>query len=162
MTQAKLSDVPLYGKADVPEIAYAGYKANIDMFLLATIEKQRLRVDCEGRGAPMDVHIDSPLAVVDVAFTFVKAPSEEGLAKIADALQGYGFGPVAISKTASVYTVDNIPINLVVGKLARIANPTAGTPKGYCTIESAVASYYLFLGMFSYECNPLADPFHRD
>jgi len=147
MTQAQLSSVPLYGKAEVPEIAYAGYKANIDMFLLATLEGQRLRVDVEGRGAPMDRDItNNPLAVVNVAFTFVKQPTEEGLEKIRLALESYGFGSVAISKTSSVYVVDNIPVNLVVSKLARLANPTAGTPKGYCTIEAAVASYYLFLG----------------
>jgi len=146
MTQSKLSNVPLYGKAETPEIAYAGYKANIDMFLLATICNTRLRVDCEGYGAPMNTRIPSQFSVVNVAFTFVKTPSEEGLEKMKEALKNYDFGAVAVSKTSSVYVLDNVPVNLVVEKIARLANPSATTPKGYCTIEAAVASYYLFLG----------------
>lgn len=149
MTQSKMSNIPLYGKPDTPEIAYAGYKANIDMFLAATIEGNRLRVDTEGRGVTMTCRIPNPLAVVNVAFVFVKEPQPEGIEKMKEALKAYGMGAVALSKTVSVWTLDNIPVNLVVEKIAKLARPTCGTPdkvKGRATGESAGAALMEFGG----------------
>jgi len=79
LTQTQVSKAGFYAQADVSQLAYDGYRANISAFLFAT--HMSSKVDTHKRAYPLSIlrTPDLPLSLPPIYFQFKTSPSEATL-----------------------------------------------------------------------------------
>lgn len=142
MTQAKMSDLTIHGKPMSPQIAYDGYRANIEAFLWATANG-RITSTIFTKYPLVNFNYSFPLSVPKLAFLLKDKPSDQGKAKMIQGWTKYGIKEISMSKSVKGFTIDNPDFSLL-STLRRIAVLEMGTPEGYATVASTIYTQFLY------------------
>jgi hypothetical protein len=142
LTQAKMSDLTIHGKPVSPQVAYDGYRANIEAFLWATAKNQSVSTVFSQYPLP-NFDYTFPLRVPKLSFLLKDKPTDQGKARMLSGWDKYGIKEISMSKTVKGYTIDNPDFSLLL-TLRRVAVLEMGTPEGYATVASTIYTQFLY------------------
>lgn len=111
LTQAKISDVVIAGKATEPQFAYGGYKNNIEAFLFATATQQRVMTMNDQYPIPHTYLPTIPLGLPQTIVRFKEKPDAAMIVKIESKFENRGFEKVVLGKGEPTYTIKRPEFN---------------------------------------------------
>lgn len=160
LTQAKLSDLHFIAKADVHQIAYDGYRANIDVFLYATAMKSRVFTNITEAPVPILLPVTLPIPLPSIYFQFKTEPNPASKAKLMDAYAKYNIMENVQGKS-TVYTMRHPDIAIVMEKLLPYIKDGCTPIAGYISVPSYIAatSFYRIVELF---CATNTYPYSRN
>lgn len=143
LTQAKLSELPFIARALHHQIAYDGYKANIDAFIFATVMKEKVFTTISEARLPSLMDIDLPLPLPSVYFQFKKEPSAASKAKMMEKYEVYDVKEHVRGKT-TIYTMKSPPPAIILEKIIPVAKESTVAIEGYIPVQSYVAAITVY------------------
>jgi hypothetical protein len=143
MTTGPVSDSSILIAPTRRQIAYDGYKANIDAFVHATAHKSTVSTAAVFLGIPEDYTASFPLPTPNVSFEFVKPLPADKEAVFMERMAKYNVQKHQRGK-AYVFTLDRPPLSLIIGSIARLSKDGVPPLAGYVTPMGFVASYKLY------------------
>lgn len=156
LTQSSISEVLIEGKPTCPQLAYSGYKDNIEAFLYATAVGQKTAVDKPYYSIPDSFIPTIPLPYPKVIFQPRKPLDGTTLKRFQVALAKYNFQEHHRGKRTILYSLDHAPPHIVIGKIAPICEKDIVPIGGYCSLEGYFQAAFLhkavdlFLSVNSY------------
>jgi hypothetical protein len=143
LTQAKLSDLPYMARAMLNQVAYDGYKANIDVFIYATVMKTKVYTTIAEAPFPALHQHSFPLPTPSIYFQFKKEPNAESKAKMLKAYARFNIQEHVRGKT-TVYTMSSPAIPIVIDRLVPVVKESTIPVSGYISIPSYIAAITLY------------------
>jgi hypothetical protein len=137
LTQDRMSNVTIYGRPDEHQLAYDGYRANIEAFIAATAANKKTTTTADSYPIPLELTTSLPLALPKIVFRLAKKPNAEQLAKLKKGLEDAGLEEMAVGKGDPVFLVNKPSYRDLTKVLPGIALPTAPNVEGYA-IWSAI------------------------
>jgi hypothetical protein len=145
LTQGKMSDLPLIGKADERQLAFDGYKANIDAFIAATANNKKVKSNSANLSIPDSYTPQFPLARPGVMFrTPVDSPSY--LTKLKETFKAFNPLEHVAGKGPKVLSLDNPSFTLLKKTILKVSKGNSPAPYPYCNAD---ASHH---AMILYQC----------
>jgi hypothetical protein len=143
-----MSEINIHGKPEVTELAYAGYKEHIDIFIMSTLVKQVLRTD----SLPFEYvnFVGNPISILEppgIVFQFVKEPTEAQYNVLSKMFAEFDLQRVQKTKVLVVYTVRTMTFPFFFRQMLPLVKPTCPGIDGYCTVEAFKWSYVLYAGI---------------
>ncbi|WCL22999.1 hypothetical protein [Armillaria spp. ambi-like virus 2] len=140
LTQTQVSKAGFYAQADVSQLAYDGYRANISAFLFAT--HMSAKVDTHKRAYPLSIlrTPELPLPLPPIYFQFKTAPSEATLKIMHQRFESFEFEEHTRGRT-HIYTMKNPPPAVVYEKLIPTCLPHCQSIQGYGSLPSYRAGF---------------------
>lgn len=130
-TVGNLSTVGILGKANQQQLAYSGYKDNIEAFLCATALQTKVITAAEHHIIPSTYVPTIPLAMPRTLFKLAKKPTPAQLEKLTTALQSEGINTVQLGKGESSYYLTRPSFGTLITKLPNFCFPRCGSIDGY-------------------------------
>jgi hypothetical protein len=138
-TQGRIRDIIVIGKPTAVQIAFSGYKDNIEAFLYAAAIKQKVITTAGHFPIPADYVPDVPLSLPQTIFRLSKKPNADQLKKIKDGLEKYGLEEVQLGKGDPSYVLRNPSFLHLSRSLPAICLPRTGTVEGSAQLEASTA-----------------------
>jgi hypothetical protein len=136
-TIGKLSELNIFGKPTATQVAYSGYKANIECFLQATVLKSKVSTSQMHVPFPSGYICSAPLPLPRTVFALAGNPSKKQVDLIMDKLSEEGVTKVHMSHK-NTYTLDR-PTAKSINNLKKICTPTCARIDGYAQLEGTMA-----------------------
>jgi hypothetical protein len=144
MTQGRLSDIVLLAKPHCNQVAFSGYKDNIEAFLCATARKMKVSISAGHFPIPLDYNPTVPLPLPRIVFKLAKKGTPAGVEKMEKALEKYGLAKRFVGKGDPCYTIDRPDVNFIRNTLPAISLPRGPTIEGYAQADAAVSSLRVY------------------
>jgi len=144
LTIGRLGDISLFGKPSEHQLAYDGYKANIECFLAATASGKKIATRVEHCPFPIDYKPSVPLPLPQLVFKLPGKPSAQNIKAIEEKLAGEGMERLQI-KEAVTFTLKR-PSHTSVRNLMKICPPTCAFLEGYAQLIGV----YTLLPIYGY------------
>jgi hypothetical protein len=122
-TMGRISDVVCFGKADSNQLAYSGYKDNIEAFLYATAMKHKVNISAGHFPIPSSYTPTTPLPFPRTIFKLAKKPTQDFIDKMKGGLEKYGIEDVFVGKGDPSYIVSKPDFGFFSGPVASISLP---------------------------------------
>jgi hypothetical protein len=135
LTQGRVRDIVLFGKADYTQLAYDGYKANLEAFLLATAVKAKVSTKELHFPLPADYEPQVPLPYPPVIFKLAKKPSDADVTSLRNGLEKWGLLEVKAGKGNPSFSLDRTSFTLLRRTLPAISVPRGPSVTGYAQLE---------------------------
>jgi len=113
MTQGRISDITLHGYAPVRQIAYSGYKDNIEAFLFATAVKTKVSTKMDHYPIPSDYIPTVPLPLPPIVLKFAKSPPPDFLQAVMAQWEKYGAKRVEVGQGTPCIVVEQPDLALL-------------------------------------------------
>jgi len=136
----RISDIICFGKADSNQIAYSGYKDNIEAFLFATAMKQKISIATGHFPIPKDYVPTVPLPLPRTLFQLSKKPTKEFVEKMKGALEGAGITEVFVGKGNPSFVLTTPEFATLTGTIISVSNPRGPVIEGTAQLEAAIYS----------------------
>jgi hypothetical protein len=136
-TQSQVSKVPLLGKPTQNQLAFSGYKDNIEAFLYATSIKKKVLVSAGHFPIPEDYRPSIPLPLPATVFKLARKPNAEQLKRLKDGLDKFGLGEVQLGKGDPSFTITAPTYKHLANTLPPLCQPRTGNVTGYSQLDSA-------------------------
>lgn len=156
VTQGTLSEIDVHAVSTSHQVAYAGYKDNLEAFLYATAAGKKVAVSEPYYEIPDSYVPTIPLPFPNVIFQFRKALDGSQLRKFQEQLGKFNFQEHHRGKRTILYSLDNAPPNLVIGRIAPACERDVPPAYGYANLEGYAQAVFLhtavdlFLSVNSY------------
>jgi hypothetical protein len=136
LTVGKIGDVPIFGRANSQQLAYDGYRANIECFIQATASKTKIVTSSEGFSFPDDYEFQAPFALPRTVFKLSGDMSTEQRGRFENSLRSEGLEKVD-GKEKNLYTIQR-PSPTTLKKLKQIAHPRTIHLTDYAQLEGTL------------------------
>lgn len=143
LTQAKISELPHLARADQFQIAYDGYKANIDVFLYATAMRSKVYTTVDRAPFPAFFVPSFPLPTPSIFFQFKVEPNPASKAKMMERYARYHIMEHLRGKTL-IYTMVSPDYAIVVDKLLPLIKDSTYALDGYVSIPTYLAAMTMY------------------
>lgn len=134
-TQGLISGIELFAKAKNTQLAYSGYKDNIEAFVSATASREKILVSAGHFPIPNGYGVTMPLPLPRVVYKLNKPPTSDGLAKMRAGLARYGLRDAELGKGNPVFTLEAPDFRTLQENIPRVCQPRTGTVEGYAQME---------------------------
>jgi hypothetical protein len=151
LTQDRMSNISLHSRPDKHQLAYDGYKANIEAFLGATADKVKKSTINTAYPLPLIPEFACiPLPLPKVVFRLARKPTPAQLKKMEDNLGPHGLEMMALGKGDPVYLLKRPTFDILTRVLPAIATPNSPNVEGYCSPESAfwACKFHVIISLF--------------
>lgn len=136
-TIGRIGDINLFGKPTEHQLAYDGYRSNIECFLAATALGQKVATRVEHCPFPSTYKATVPLPLPQVVFKLQGTPTNTEIQNIEKKLAKEGIEKLQI-KTTNTYVLKN-PSATSIQNLLRICPSTCAFLEGYSQLNGASA-----------------------
>jgi len=163
LTQAKMSELPYMARANQHQLAFDGYKANIDTFLYATATKEKIYTTATEAGIPASFEPKIPLRLPGVYFQFKRDPNEQSKAAMMEKYAVYGIKELTFGK-AIIYTMSNPNITILKEKLIPVIKESCTPVSSYISVQAYISAFTclciidLFLATNTYPYSRTLEP----
>jgi len=138
LTQDRMSNIVLHGKPDKHQLAYDGYRANIEAFLFATATKAKVTTSAISYPLPLEPSFPLiPLPLPKVVFRLAKKPTPEQLTRFKAGMAEAGLEEMAVGKGDPVFLLRKPTMKHLTLVLPKLALPIAPNVEGFASVESA-------------------------
>lgn len=144
LTQARISDVVIHGKARSIQLAHSGYKDNIEAFLLATATGKKVTTEGSVYTLPDDLAPTVPLPFPQIIFKLAKTPTANQIRIMSEGLDAQGFQKVDIGKGDPSYTLKAPTFKTITKTLPGICHAQTAFIDNHAQLEAAVLSCRLY------------------
>lgn len=135
----KLSELGVIGVPNQKQIAYSGYKDNIEAFLFATAMKAKTSIANTSYPIPYDYIPGAPFAYPRTVFGLAKATDPSGIQRMLNGLQSEGIKVVQLGKgNQNAYTLEYPSFKTLSTVLPNIAKPYIASLDGYSQVEHSL------------------------
>jgi hypothetical protein len=136
--------VVIVGKADEHQLAYAGYKDNVESFLYATAMKAKVSISVGHVPVPTDFEPQVPLPMPKIVFKVAGKTTAETLARMKSGLEKFGLAEKYTGKGAPSYTLSGPTFNFIRDTLPKLALPVAASAEKYAQPVAATTALRLY------------------
>jgi len=157
MTQTTPSSINIFAKPLINQIAYAGYKANIEAFLFATAVQQKVSTITRSYPLnPVSVNISIPFPAPSIAFKLANSRPSASFQKTFDSAVAKVEGRKSQSGKTTIYTIPSCKPNPLLS-FHKVADENPIYVENHMTTEAAMhykqinAFIELFLRVHIYE-----------
>jgi hypothetical protein len=127
------------GIANQKQIAYSGYKDNIEAFLFSTAMKSKVTIANTSYPIPHDYIPGAPFAYPRTVFALAKSTDPEGIQRMLNGLQSEGIKVVQLGKGGqNAYTLEHPSFKTLSTILPNIAKPYISSLDGYSQVEHSM------------------------
>lgn len=144
MTMGKVSDIICFGKPDRTQLAYSGYKDNIEAFLHATAVKKKTSVSAGHFPIPADYHPTVPLPLPRTIFKLAKKPNADFLKRMKEGLEKFGLEEVYVGKGDPSFILSTPGYSSLSTTIASISLPRGPVVESTCQLESAILNLRVY------------------
>jgi len=144
LTQARISDVVITGKARQVQIAHSGYKESIEAFLFATATVKKCLTDGSVYTIPDSYVPTVPLAMPQVIFRPAKKLTEAHLKVLSEKLESQGLQRVDVGKGEPSYTLAAPLYKTIAFALPPMCAASAAFIDSHAQMEAAVLACRLY------------------
>jgi len=144
MTMGRISDVVCFGKADQNQVAFSGYKDNIEAFLHATAVGKKTSISAGHFPIPFDYIPTVPLPLPRTLFKLAKKPSPEFIVKMKEGLERFGITEVFVGKGDPSFVLDHPGYQSLMSNVRAISLPRGPVVEGVSQLESTILSLRLY------------------
>lgn len=137
-TVSPVSNVALFGVPHQKQLAYSGYKDNIEAFIYATATKQKVLCTAPHFPIPSDYIPTYPDIFPRTLFGLARKTEPTGIAKMVLGLEKEKIS-VVVTNQGQAYTLDKPSFRTLSTILPRIAKPIITFQAGYSQVESSMA-----------------------
>jgi len=134
-TIARISDVGVFARPLEHQLAYDGYKANLECFLTATALQKKVSCTTEHCPFPSGYTITAPIPIPRVVFTLKGPLTEEQVTKFEQAYESSGLLKIK-TKAEHTYTLEAPTLDQI-RKLKKGSTPRSINLDGYAQISGA-------------------------
>jgi hypothetical protein len=136
----ELSSLGVIGVPNCKQIAYAGYKDNIEAFLYATAMKTKVSISNTYYPIPLEYIPGAPFNYPRTVFGLAKKTNPDVIDRMLKSLQNEGIKVVQLGKGGqSAYTLEKPSFNTLARILPNIAKPYISTLDGYSQVEHSLS-----------------------
>lgn len=143
-TVGRLSDIGIFGKPNFPQIAYDGYKANIECFISATAHGKKVTTATPHAPFPATYDVTVPLPLPRLVFTITATLTPADRARFENSLASEGLVKLSV-KDNQTYTLSS-PTAKTIRKLSKICRDKTMMLDGY----SQLAGLKVILPIYEY------------
>jgi len=140
-TVASPSDLIVFGKPSIQQLAYDGYNKNIEAFICATSLQKKLHCDQPHYPINADHVVKVPISLPKTAFVLKTKQSEAGEAKMIAAAKGMGLEKKVLGK-GFVWTIERPTIEFL-GKLRQAVPDNCSAVTDYSQYGATIQFYWL-------------------
>jgi hypothetical protein len=160
-TVTQLSTLGVLGSPNKKQIAYSGYKDNIEAFLYATSMKMKVTIANTSYPVPMDYIPRSSFPYPRTVFGLAKSTNAAEIERMMKGLEGEGIKAIQLGKGGQAYTIDKPSFRTLAVILPSIAKPYISSVDGYSQVEHSLAilrvyqclDLFLATNTYSYRSN---------
>jgi len=138
LAPTKLSDLSIFGKPTFNQIAYSGYKDNLEAFLLATAVNARVVVYGDHYAIPDDVPIATCLPLPNLVVKLSTSLSAEQKERFVAKFSAYNPKEARIGSGTPVYTLDRVAFDQL-DLLSKVCHPDGPRIESRCSLVAAIS-----------------------
>jgi hypothetical protein len=138
-TQGRIRDITLFGKPTIVQVAYSGYKDNIEAFLYATATGKKVSTNTGHFPIPHTYVPSVPLPYPQTIFRLAKKPNGDQLKKIKEGLEKYGLSEIQLGKGDPSFIVHHPTFSHLIQSLPSISLPRTGNVEATAQLEASTA-----------------------
>jgi hypothetical protein len=143
-TMGKIGDIVCIGKADNEQLAYSGYKSNIEAFLFATAVGKKVLIASGHFPIPVDYTPTTPLTLPRTLFKLAKKPTSDFLERMKSGLEKYGIEDVYVGKGDPSFVVDKPGFTALRTSIAQVSLPRGPSVEGVAQLEATVFALRIY------------------
>lgn len=144
LTQTRVSDITILGRARSVQLAYSGYKDNIEAFLLATASGKKVTTNGSVYTIPDDYVPTVPLEFPQTILKLAKAPSAANLKLMMDKLEAQGIARVEVGRGEPAFTLSRPTFKSLTQTFPGISHPQTAFIDHHAQLEASMMSCRLY------------------
>lgn len=139
LAQARVSELVCTAKPTQTQIAYSGYKDNLEAFLFATATQRKVTTEGSVYSIPDSWVPKLPLAYPRVIVRFARQQTPEMIRLFEEKMAEFGTLKVAVGKGPSSYTIERPTMKILQEILPTVCSPTGAYVDGHAQLNAAKA-----------------------
>lgn len=145
LSQSRLTDLNIYGKPAVQQIAFDNYRSNFEAFIWSTFAQKKTNVAYTAFPIPnyFGAH-KFPLPLPQTTFHTKTKLNPEQQGRMMTSLAPYGIETVSMSKTTTAYTLARPTYEILKDKIQYVASTNTVTPKGHSSVHGTMVAARLY------------------